>query len=59
MIGNLSIKFKYLIMQLTVVELYYYIILWQSSFSKISYFMSKNKGKLKVFEKLDCNLQYS
>jgi hypothetical protein len=27
MIGNLSIKFKYLIMQLTVVELYYYIIL--------------------------------
>jgi hypothetical protein len=29
---------------------------WQSSFSKINFFMCKNKGKFIVFEKLDCQL---
>jgi hypothetical protein len=31
---------------------------WQSSFSRINFFICKNKGKFIVFEKLDCNLQY-
>jgi hypothetical protein len=29
-----------------------------SSFSKINFFMCKNKGKFIVFEKLDCNSLY-
>jgi hypothetical protein len=31
---------------------------WQSSFSKLNFFMCKKKGKFIIFEKLDCNLQY-